>query len=70
MDSWENVGHTEREGAELLTAVGHTCMYACLSGLRAMKRRAMGVTVQRCHRVRRVGWRGASCFSEQPELLR
>src|SRR6267154_5252834 len=30
----------------------------------------MGVTVQHCHRVRRAGWRGASCFWEQPELLR
>jgi hypothetical protein len=34
------------------------------------KERTMGVTVQRCHRVRRAGWRGASCFWEQPELLR
>ena len=34
------------------------------------KERTIGVTVQHCHRVRRGGWRGASCFWERPELLR
>ena len=48
MDSWGKGGHTEREDAELLTVVGHTWIYARLSGLIAMKRRrTMGVTVQR-----------------------
>src|SRR5258707_7576814 len=33
------------------------------------KVRKMNVTVRRCHRVRRAGWRVASCFWERPELL-
>jgi hypothetical protein len=43
MDSWGKGGHTRREGAELLTAVGHTWMYARLSGLGAMKRKELWV---------------------------
>ncbi len=36
--------HTEREGAELLTAVGHTWIYARLSGVGAMKWKGLWVS--------------------------
>jgi hypothetical protein len=38
MDPGKKGGHTEREGVESLTAVGHTWVYARLSGVRAMKK--------------------------------
>jgi hypothetical protein len=44
MDSWRKGGHTEREGAELRTAVGHTWIYARLSGLGAMKWKGLWVS--------------------------
>lgn len=36
--SWGKGGHTEKGGAELLTAVGHTWIYARLSRVGAMRR--------------------------------
>lgn len=44
MYSWGKGGHTEREGAELLTAVGHTWIYARLSGVGAMERKGLWVS--------------------------
>ena len=44
MDSWGKGGHTEREGAELPTAVGHTWIYARLSRVGAMKRKRLWVS--------------------------